>query len=298
MKRAVTRPPSPHTSRQRLLAGRFDALVEGGEAIPRDRRLERLREHADRDEHVAHVGGAEERLAPGADGVCPAAVGSPRRRRRAARLGHDAAVLGADLERPRERVVDRMVGRLEAEHEQRVAAVAGHRHRRLARVDQAAVGRVEPGLRERAHALRAGGEVGKRTPAERLCSGRGCTRTQASVIRPSVPSEPASMRSGLGPAPEPGSLRDCHTPAGVIARADSTKSSMCVRPVAKCPAARVAIQPPSVEYSKRLREVAQRQPVLAELAPRAPARSRRPGSARRARRRRPRARGRARAGRS
>ena len=57
------------------------------------------------------------------------------------------------------------------------------------------------------------------------------------------------MRSGLTPAPEPGSRRDSHAPAGVIARTDSTKSSMCVHTVAKCPAARVAIQPPSVEYS-------------------------------------------------
>ncbi len=57
------------------------------------------------------------------------------------------------------------------------------------------------------------------------------------------------MRSGLTPAPEPGSRRDVHTPAGVIAPTDSTKSSMCVHTVAKWPAARVAIQPPSVEYS-------------------------------------------------
>ncbi len=69
------------------------------------------------------------------------------------------------------------------------------------------------------------------------------------MITPSVPSEPASIRSGLTPAPDPGSRRDSHTPAGVIARTDSTKSSMCVHSVAKWPAARVAIQPPSVEYS-------------------------------------------------
>ncbi len=79
--------------------------------------------------------------------------------------------------------------------------------------------------------------------------GRGWTRTHASVMTPSVPSEPTSSRSGLGPAPEPGSRRDSHMPVGAIARTDSTKSSMCVHTVAKCPAARVAIQPPSVESS-------------------------------------------------
>ena len=64
-----------------------------------------------------------------------------------------------------------------------------------------------------------------------------------------MPSEPISIRSGLGPAPEPGSRRLSQTPLGVSARTDSTKSSMWVCSVAKCPPARVAIQPPSVEYS-------------------------------------------------
>ena len=65
-----------------------------------------------------------------------------------------------------------------------------------------------------------------------------------------MPSEPSSMRSGDTPAPEPGTRRDCHAPVGVIARTDSTRSSMCVSTVAKCPPARVAIQPPSVDSSK------------------------------------------------
>ena len=52
-------------------------------------------------------------------------------------------------------------------------------------------------------------------------------------MTPSDPSEPTSIRSGLGPAPEPGSRRDSHSPAGVIARADSRKSSMCVQMLAK-----------------------------------------------------------------
>ena len=72
-----------------------------------------------------------------------------------------------------------------------------------------------------------------RTPAEARCDGRGWTRTHAWVMTPRMPSEPASIRSGLTPAPEPGSLRDSHMPEGVIARVDSTKSSMCVSTVAK-----------------------------------------------------------------
>ena len=91
--------------------------------------------------------------------------------------------------------------------------------------------------------------VANRTLVDARCAGRGRTRTHASVTHPRIPSEPTSSRSGLTPAPDAGSRRDDHTPAGVIARADSRKSSTCVHTVAKCPAARVAIQPPSVEYS-------------------------------------------------
>ena len=65
-----------------------------------------------------------------------------------------------------------------------------------------------------------------------------------------MPSEPISIRSGEGPAPEPGSRRLSQVPRGVIARTDSTRSSMWVSSVAKWPPARVAIQPPRVEYSK------------------------------------------------
>jgi hypothetical protein len=58
--------------------------------------------------------------------------------------------------------------------------------------------------------------------------GRSCTRSHASTMTPSVPSEPRRSRSGDGPAPDPGSRRDSMTPAGVTVRMDSTKSSMCV----------------------------------------------------------------------
>ena len=91
---------------------------------------------------------------------------------------------------------------------------------------------------------------GNVTEAPRRSEGRGRTRTHAEEITASVPSDPSSIRSGDGPAPDPGSRRDSHTsPPTVTARTDSTRSSMCVGPVAKCPAARVAIHPPSVENS-------------------------------------------------
>ena len=89
----------------------------------------------------------------------------------------------------------------------------------------------------------------KRTVAAAFHSGRGRTRTQASVITPRIPSLPSSIRSGDGPAPEPGSRRLSQVPRGVTARTDSTRSSTCVSLVAKWPPARVAIQPPSVAYS-------------------------------------------------
>ena len=69
---------------------------------------------------------------------------------------------------------------------------------------------------------------GKCTPTEARNVGRACTRTQACVITPRMPSEPIRSRSGLGPAPEPGSRRLSQTPRGVSARTDSTRSSMCV----------------------------------------------------------------------
>ena len=80
--------------------------------------------------------------------------------------------------------------------------------------------------------------------------GRLCSRTQASVITPSVPSEPRTILSAEGPAPDPGSRRVSITPDGVTNLVDSTKSSMCVKTEAKCPPARVATQPPSVENLK------------------------------------------------
>ena len=72
----------------------------------------------------------------------------------------------------------------------------------------------------------------KVTDAEALNRGRSWRRIQASVMTPSVPSEPTNIRSGDGPAPDPGSRHDWLTPIGVTTRIDSTRSSMWVSRVA------------------------------------------------------------------
>ena len=68
----------------------------------------------------------------------------------ARRLVPDAAVLAADPQALREVLVDGVVGRLEAEHEDRERPVAGAGLQRLELVDQAAVRGVQARLGERA----------------------------------------------------------------------------------------------------------------------------------------------------
>jgi len=65
-----------------------------------------------------------------------------------------------------------------------------------------------------------------KTGQEALKLGLSCNLIQASVITPNIPSEPITIRSGLGPAPDPGSLLDSITPVGVTIVVDSTKSSI------------------------------------------------------------------------
>ena len=71
-----------------------------------------------------------------------------------------------------------------------------------------------------------------RTEADALNCGRSCSRIHASVMTPSVPSEPRNRRSGDGPAPDPGSRHDSLIPIGVTTRIDSVRSSMWVCSVA------------------------------------------------------------------
>ena len=136
------------------------------------------------------------------------------------------------------------------------------------------------------------------TPRDSFQRGRSRTRTQASVITPRIPSEPSRSRSGLGPAPEPGQ------PAALPEAAGGDRPHRLDQVVdvgvegREVPAG--AGRDPAAQGGEleRLREMAKRQPLLAELVlERRPA-WRRPGSAPPARRRPPRARGRGDAGRS
>ncbi len=61
-----------------------------------------------------------------------------------------------ELARLLHRSVDRLAGRLEAEHENRLAIVRCLCERRLLGIEQAAVRRVEARLRERANGLHPG----------------------------------------------------------------------------------------------------------------------------------------------
>ena len=133
-----------------------------------------------------------------------------------------------DLERDPHRLLHRVVRRLEPEHEHAFPGgpawvssdSAGSSRRQL------------EGLRPDCASSRTASAPlandSKATPPDSFQRGRSRTRTQASVITPRIPSEPSSSRSGLGPAPEPGSLRLSQRPPGVIARTDSTRSSMWV----------------------------------------------------------------------
>ena len=80
-----------------------------------------------------------------------------------------------------------------------------------------------------------------------------------------MPSDPSSMRSGLGPAPEPGRRRVSISPVGVTAR-DRLDQVVDVRVQGREVAAGACRDPPAERRElERLREVAQREPVLAQL---------------------------------
>jgi hypothetical protein len=145
----------------RAFAYRPDELVE---AIPGHCGLERLGEDPGCDEGVAQVGHLKEGVAPG--GLRVAAPARARRggvaaRPRRAAIGRrpllrTAAVVLAQLERAGHPWLELVVRRLEAQHQQGASVRRGPGERRLARVQQPAVRRVEAGLRQGAHRLRTG----------------------------------------------------------------------------------------------------------------------------------------------
>ncbi len=154
---------SRRTPRARPRAARaHHLLVEAREALPRDRRLEGLADDADRDQQVAHVGGAEERAAPRPDRVAarpPAAAAACRRARRRSRA--------------RARARPRRGGR---STRSRAPAARGCRRRpssappRPRRAGGSWTGTARTG-RSRARTRRRAMKSGKRTPADARCAG-------------------------------------------------------------------------------------------------------------------------------
>src|SRR5882672_8297334 len=116
-----------------------------------------------------------------------------------------------------------MVAGFKAEHHDRDAAVGRTGVESFLRVKDAAVRWIEAGLCDGAQRAR---RTEERMDALVRNFGRGCNRIQAREITPSVPSEPMNMRSGLGPAPDPGNRRVSNMPCGVTTRRLSTKSSI------------------------------------------------------------------------
>ena len=120
-----------------------------------------------------------------------------------------AAMILDEFDGPRHPRLDRMVGRFEGEHQERLLVIVDAVNARLLIVDDPKIGRVETGLGDRAHRLRSRKKIGKAEDRAATEARPGsCSRIHASVMTPSAPSEPMIMRSGLGPAPEPGRRRD------------------------------------------------------------------------------------------
>ena len=199
----------------------LDRVVERFEALPGDRGLERVVDDPGRRQKFARIGHADE-------GVAPEARGAFAMRVDAAGLG-DAAVVGATFERALHPGVERMVARFEGEHHDRDRAVGGAGVVGLRGIEDAAVRR-DRGRLARWRAPRARQRRSYRTSREPPARNVGfdCNRIQACEMTPRMPSEPMNMRSGLGPAPDPGRRRVSITPCGVTTRRLSTRSSIWV----------------------------------------------------------------------
>ena len=143
MKRQVTWPLRPVASTDRVLGRGLDRVVECLEALPGDRGLERVVDHAAQDQPLHRVGHADEGVAPHAGRALAMRVGAARLRR--------AAVIGAAFARALHPRLDVVVGRLEGQHHDGDRAVGRAGVVGLGRIEDAAVRRIEPGLRDRAH---------------------------------------------------------------------------------------------------------------------------------------------------
>jgi hypothetical protein len=132
----------------RLPRGREHALVELPEAIPGDGRLEGLANQPEPDQAVTQVPATQERSPPDRGRVALSAM-------------HLAAMAAADLQRPGQPRPQLVICRLKAEHEHRTRPVTASRQQCLVVAEQAAIGRIKPGLREFPGRLYRIGEVGE-----------------------------------------------------------------------------------------------------------------------------------------
>ena len=284
---------------QRLGARSRTVANEVATAVPGDRGLERLGEDARRDQRVAQVGRPQEGVAPGALGAArgffaerPRLAARPRRCRRGPRRARARAPsTGPARGRPTR---------------SRARAGPGARPRRRSapvraasrRVEQAAVRGVEAGLGQGAHRLRARSKASNSTPADSRKRGRvlhahpGLGDHAEDAL--GADQHPVRARAGAR-AGQPPALPD----AARRERPHRLDEVVDVR-VERGEVAAGAGGDPAAERRvlERLRVVAQRQPVLAQLLLERRPEWRPPGCARRARPRRPRAPGRARPGRS
>ena len=184
-------------------------------------------------------------------------------------------MLFCDLNGQVHRVVDRVVGGLEAEDEEVRVAGAGAGRAGLERVEQAAVRGVEPGLRDLAHGPRGGEEVAELDPARGL-EGRSRPDPDPGLgDRPedALGADQRPVRRGPGararqPAALPGAARG-DRPHRLDQVVDVGVEG---REVAAGPGRDPAAEGRVLE---RLREVAEREAVLAELV--LEARAGRPG---------------------
>ena len=265
MNRHVTTPP-PHTSRHRARRrAAVTARVERGEAVPGARGLERLADHA-RARRARRAGTARARNALRHAPAAPRApaVAAVRRGRLApatsppwSRSSSSARV------DPR---VERVVGRLEAEHSSVAAVVGAPVSRASAGSSRRQFAGYRPGLRERARGLGARGERRRSarspTPAN---VGRSCTRIHASVITPRCPRSRAACGPGTGRRPSPAGAGSPRRPRGVT-RADRLDEVVDVRVQRRVVAARARREPAAERRElERLREVAQREAVRPQL---------------------------------
>ena len=260
MREAAGHPRARLAERLRAAAP-ITVLVEGREALPRDRRLEGLGEHAERARSTSRRYGARRNASRHA----PTDAAAPRPRL----VPHAAVLARRSAGRCARSVVDR---RGRSTRSRARAARTCRRRRpsaRLARVDQPAVRRVQARTaRARARPRRPRANVSKRT------------RARGAVLGPRLHAHPRlgdHAERALGAEQHPVGARagararaaaaTPTRPRGVIARTDSTRSSMCVQTRREVPAR--ARRDPAAERREleRLREVAQRQPVLRRAAP-------------------------------